>query len=533
MNTICPQCDFHGTHLMKHISEVHPDLQKEQEILVLKYYAKGLSAKKIAALPDIYYVGASSIVRLLKKYFNEEELESGRRSRIGNTLKEDYAAGKNDHILQINIERVKSEEGRKKNSAGLKEAYDSGRKVPWALGLTKDTSPKIAEMAKKVSQTNSELFSNNPLPHAFKKGPENPHWKENREDVSALRRNTLVFSKTNRRKIKEKFNNACRLCHISEDLLRAEKAILKESRLDLECDHIDPIFKGGTGDYQDNAQALCSRCHIIKGIIEKGYDPSKMIKTYQAHPAIILAHKFNFNILPNNILEKDGLKFFIMPLTKSFTQNIEYVSNLQKDNCYTIYADEWFLKRNIVESIIKNKLKLSHAIPGRKCSITTLTQEESKTFFEENHISGNVRSIKTFGLKYGGVIVTAVSLRKPFTKKHKDYIEIARFASKLGYRIHGGFSKILPHIKAYVQAENLLGIMTYADLRLGSGQVYIKAGFTYTGKTALDYAYTNGYDRYGRFIFRATNDKSEKTVAEENGVYRVYGAGSACFKLDL
>lgn len=36
-----------------------------------------------------------------------------------------------------------------------------------------------------------------------------------------------------------------------------------------------------------------------------------------------------------------------------------------------------------------------------------------------------------------------------------------------------------------------------------------------------------------RFKFRAQNDKTEKQVALENGVYRIYGQGNALFEYSI
>ena len=109
-----------------------------------------------------------------------------------------------------------------------------------------------------------------------------------------------------------------------------------------------------------------------------------------------------------------------------------------------IYGDEWDHKKDIIKSIINNKLGLiEDRIFARKCNIIEVDVDAEREFFNKNHISGYVKSIKCYGLEYNGELVLALSIRKPFTKKRKGSIEIARFSSKLNTVVVGGFSKLL------------------------------------------------------------------------------------------
>jgi hypothetical protein len=72
-------------------------------------------------------------------------------------------------------------------------------------------------------------------------------------------------------------------------------------------------------------------------------------------------------------------------------------------------------------------------------------------------------------------------------------------------------------------------MISYADLDTGTGGVYLKAGFELIGETGPSYWYTNGVDRIDRFRYRARSGRSEREVAGESGVYRIYGAGSRIF----
>jgi hypothetical protein len=112
-------------------------------------------------------------------------------------------------------------------------------------------------------------------------------------------------------------------------------------------------------------------------------------------------------------------------------------------------------------------------------------------------------------------------------------VEICRFATVLGHHVPGGFQKIFSRCVTWAREAGFKSIMTYADLLTGDGSVYIKAGFTHVGRTGLSYWYSDGRRRFDRFKFRAKSGKSEREVASEAGVFRVYGCGSNSFTFNL
>lgn len=533
----CPHCGIEYERLAKHIEAAHLEVAAKQKALVIAYYQEGKTAREIVKLDDVMYKGYASITRIIKDsgILTTEELEKRRVESLKETLKEDYASGKYDDIKKINSDRNKTDEAKEKNSKGLKKAYADKTRLPVWKGETKESNSAIYEMSRKVSDTHLAKVENGPADYHFKSGPANPGWIPNRANLASAKRNQNVFSNGQKQKIKHIKKHKCEFCGIPQKDLDEDKLILDENRMTLEVDHIEPIFKGGTGDHQANAQLLCSRCHIIKSTLEKEYNPEKIQKVFNSHPILVLSKLYNMELLPNNIAKLGDFQVYVMPLDTKTCHNVDFVKSLKDKNITVIYMDEWLNKRDIVKSMIENKIGLTKSLHGRKCEIVELTYDESKDFFNTNHIAGHTKSIKTYGLKYDNEIVCAVSLRKPFIKKNKGYIEIARFATKLGYRVNGGFSKILKKIKEYAKEEKALGIFTYADLRLGTGNVYKAAGFTNTGNSEKGYDYTDQYKRFGRFIYKADkqNNKTEKEVAKENGVHRVYGVGPASFKLDV
>jgi hypothetical protein len=74
-------------------------------------------------------------------------------------------------------------------------------------------------------------------------------------------------------------------------------------------------------------------------------------------------------------------------------------------------------------------------------------------------------------------------------------------------------------------------LLTYSDLRFGDGDIYLNNGFEPIGSTELDYYYTDFFSRINRFKLRAQGGKTEKQIAMESGVVRIYGTGSNIYLL--
>lgn len=197
-----------------------------------------------------------------------------------------------------------------------------------------------------------------------------------------------------------------------------------------------------------------------------------------------------------------------------------------------VFGDEWEQRKDVVSSVVLGALGYSEKrVDARKCEVlwlSDLNKNEFVEFFEKNHISGNVRFFDAVGLWFDGALVQAVSFRRPFVKKYGDVIEIARSCSLLLSRVRGGFSKLMSAATKKYRNETFL---TYADLRFGDGKVYEKCGFEQVGTTPPDYSYTDFQNRFNRFQFRAQNGKTEKQVAEEAGVVKIFGVGSKIFLL--
>ena len=93
---------------------------------------------------------------------------------------------------------------------------------------------------------------------------------------------------------------------------------------------------------------------------------------------------------------------------------------------------------------------------------------------------------------------------------------------KFGAVVVGGLGKFIKYYKTNYSNP----LMTYADRRFGEGLGYEKVGFEYYGETGVDYWYSDGRQRYDRFVVKAEVGKSEREKAAEMNLYKVWGCGS-------
>lgn len=110
-----------------------------------------------------------------------------------------------------------------------------------------------------------------------------------------------------------------------------------------------------------------------------------------------------------------------------------------------IFEYEWnnIRQRPILENIIKNALNINtNKIYARKCNIVIKKSNEMKEFFNTNNIQGFRGGKFAICLEYNDEIIMSYMLGSAFFGKGKYEWEVIRGATKLGYTVVGGASKI-------------------------------------------------------------------------------------------
>ena len=155
---------------------------------------------------------------------------------------------------------------------------------------------------------------------------------------------------------------------------------------------------------------------------------------------------------------------------------------------YHILDLEWKNAQELVKSRISSFVGANNTIYGRKTDIVILDKKEAIEFFKNNHIQGNAGASIYVGLKYNEEIVAAMSFGKSRYNSHQ--YELIRFCNLRNYNVVGGASKMF---KFAVNHLNALDVISFCDLRWGTGDVYKKLGFMHIRDNSASYFYTHNY----------------------------------------
>jgi hypothetical protein len=207
---------------------------------------------------------------------------------------------------------------------------------------------------------------------------------------------------------------------------------------------------------------------------------------------------------------------------------------------YTIWEDDWTVKREICQSFILNKInKTPNIIYARKCVIQEVDYNTSRKFLNENHLQGDCKSSIRIGLFYNNELLSLMTfskLRLPLQRFEKNrskdkHYELTRFCNKNYTTVVGGASKI---IKFFIDKYQPIQIETYSDNLISNGNLYEKLGFQYEHTSNPGYWYLVNGIREHRFNWRKNRlikmgydkNKTEEEIMLELGHYRIYNAGN-------
>jgi hypothetical protein len=202
------------------------------------------------------------------------------------------------------------------------------------------------------------------------------------------------------------------------------------------------------------------------------------------------------------------------------------------------FSDEWVNKAAICRSIAANALGATAIrLHARHCDIVVTTSAVTKPQLNEMHLQGATRAWDHLVLDHveHGALgpVGIVTVRTPIQKKYGHVCELARLALRPGISVRGGPSKMLAVAHQRAKDKGFSAVLSYSDLRIGTGGVYLQCGYKLVGETTTNYFYSDGAVRYDRFKYRAQPGKPERVVVAEAGVRPVWGPGHRIYLLDL
>ena len=199
----------------------------------------------------------------------------------------------------------------------------------------------------------------------------------------------------------------------------------------------------------------------------------------------------------------------------------------------TIFSDEWYDKKKLLQSMIAIKLGIANRVYARKTKIIQISSEDANKFFESNHINGYVNSSINLALSIDNVLVMCMSLSKPRYNKLFDY-EITRMATIHNTVVVGGVSKLFNY---FIRTFSPKSVISYCDLRYGTGKSYLNIGFIKYRTPTIGYQYVEidkPYIRYDRLRYQKhklgdTNGLTEQAYMLQLGYDRLWDCGHQKF----
>jgi len=286
------------------------------------------------------------------------------------------------------------------------------------------------------------------------------------------------------------------------------------------CLHCNPIGQSNRSGYEDEI------CEFLNSISIEHEKTTKKVLKRKELDIFIPSHKL--------AIEFDGLYWHNELFVTSEYHLNKTIGCQKKDiELIHIFEDEWLFKREIVESIIKNRLgKTDINIFARKCEIKEIDSNTCKDFLINNHIQGNVNSKIKIGLYYKNDLVSVMTFSKGrivVGGKNNEW-ELTRFCNKINVNVIGGASKLFNYfLKTYSPTK----IISYSDIRLFDGNLYEKLGFKRKSQSKPNYWYVINNQRYHRFNFRKSilvkegydKNKTERDIMFNRKIYRIYDCG--------
>ena len=271
-------------------------------------------------------------------------------------------------------------------------------------------------------------------------------------------------------------------------------------------------FLESVRSYSNHCKICCKNGDFVINhknfISKKENDLLETIKKFY-NEEIISNKRFNNNEIDIFFpLEKLGIEFNGLYWHSTNLRDEKYHYNKMKFfnsngiSLITIWEDDWEYKKEIVKSIIKNKLKLNkNKIYARKTEIREISSRENLDFFNSNHIQGAVSASIRLGLFYNNKLVSSMTFGKKrmvLGQEHKkDEYELIRFANLINTSVIGGASKLF---KFFIEKYRPSEIISYANCDISDGRLYEILGFKSEGHSGINYWWAKD-KRYHRSSF--------------------------------
>ena len=170
-------------------------------------------------------------------------------------------------------------------------------------------------------------------------------------------------------------------------------------------------------------------------------------------------------------------------------ENYHFNKSNNLENVHVFHFTDLDIQSNfeLIQSMIRVKLGDCTKIHGRKCEIKQISYKESVQFEIENHIQGTAMSKLRYGIYYKNELVSIMTFGKPRFDDNHEW-EIIRMCTKKNTIVVGGASKIL---NTFIKEHKPKSLLSYSDIRFGTGKVYENLGLFYERNTKPSYVWVD------------------------------------------
>jgi len=205
-----------------------------------------------------------------------------------------------------------------------------------------------------------------------------------------------------------------------------------------------------------------------------------------------------------------------------------------------IFEDEWVSKKNIVKDRIASIFGITNEVVfARSCIVKEIGTKEKNLFLDKNHLYGKDNSSAKIGLFFNNELVSVMTFGKPRFNKNYEW-ELIRYATKQGMRVVAGASKLLTFFLRNYLPKNIL---SYADRRYSTGNLYEKIGFSRIGISEPNYWWTKGQIKLSRYqcqkhkLPNILGDGFDKNMSEVENMYlngwnKIYDCGNIVYAIE-
>lgn len=204
-----------------------------------------------------------------------------------------------------------------------------------------------------------------------------------------------------------------------------------------------------------------------------------------------------------------------------------------------VFGHEWKERKDQVKGFLRSVFKKNvHSVGGRECEVRAIPWVDAKEFLEKYHIQGAPGNASWhFGCFHNRELLYVAT----FSWHHRDsregkVVELSRLCARPNWNVMGAVSKIMQAVVPILVSAGVERIVTWADRRYSSGDVYLRSGWKLEEMLPPDYFYYD--DNHKRVISKQSRRKSVVNTPPEitelehslmDGLARVWDCGKFRF----